>query len=155
MSLKQFWCAVGLVGTLSLSTGTVILAGGNAATAKPADGWIKVFTDRQNRAWYIDRGSMQGQGRFRYLWMFVNDASGRPLFASRSSATQGKIPYGMAMYVSTDCQSKLVRLRHAQLLDENSNVIVQKTIGDSGPINRADKDELDRAIMQSICSPKR
>ncbi len=95
---------------------------------------------------------MQGQGRFRYLWMYVNDASGRPLFSSLSGANQGKVPYGMAMYVSTDCQKKLVRLRHVQLLDENSTVIAERSTGDSGPLSRADKDELDRAVMQYICS---
>ncbi len=95
---------------------------------------------------------MQGQGRFRYLWMYVNDASGRPLFSSLSGANQRKVPYGMAMYVSTDCQKKLVRLRHVQLLDENSTVIAERSTGDSGPLSRADKDELDRAVMQYICS---
>ncbi|MGA7933508.1 MAG: hypothetical protein WCA35_08175 [Kovacikia sp.] len=73
------------------------------------------MTGKQNDVWYVDSGSIQGKGRFRYFWSYVT--AGTPYIID------GKLTYGMAYYLSVDCQEKQFRVRYIQALDENSRVI--------------------------------
>lgn len=149
---QQGLLRLGLLAML-LGNAIAVLTPGSPSVAAP-NGWVKVLTDSQDKAWYIDNGSLKRQGHIRYFWLYINDANGRPLFpnANASMTQNAQVPYGMSMYVSADCQRKLVRLRHVQLLDASSNVLSQMNPGDQGPMSHANKDGIDRAIMNHVCS---
>lgn len=134
---QKVGCAVGLM---------AILMGGTSlrSPASAASGWVQVTTDRGNRIWYVDSGSIQGTGRFRYFWSYI---VGGPPFPEA-----GKLAHSSAYYLSVDCQQKRYRLRHARSLDENTNLIKEYNFGDSQPLAPAQPGSGEEASINFVCS---
>ncbi|WP_421659267.1 surface-adhesin E family protein [Leptothermofonsia sp. ETS-13] len=137
--LQKLGCTAGV---------TIFLLGvvGFAEAAPDKKGWVAVFTDRSDKTWYVDNGSIQGHGRFRYFWSYTT--GGTPY------RENGKLAYSMAFYLSVDCQQKRFRLRYAKSLDENSNTIKEYNFGDSLPLGSPRSDSGEEASMNYVCASR-
>lgn len=109
-----------------------------------ANGWVKVITDARNKTWYVDSGSIQGRGRFRYFWSYTTE--------DLPFNEDGKLVYSSAFYLSVDCQLKRYRLRHAKSLDQNSNVVKEYSFGDDRPLAAVRSGSGEEASLNFVCS---
>ncbi|MGA7933150.1 MAG: hypothetical protein WCA35_06355, partial [Kovacikia sp.] len=91
-TLQKFCWAIGLTATLVGSSLAISSLKTFASAAPAKKGWVAVMTDKQNDVWYVDSGSIQGRGRFRYFWSYV--MAGSPYIID------GKLTYGVAYYLS-------------------------------------------------------
>lgn len=120
--LQKICCLASLSALMGLS--------GLEIASAAQKGWVRVFTDPENNyVYYIDNGTIQGKGKFRYFWMYSTSANGSSLF------TVNRRPvYSVSGYFSVDCQQGVVRVRSAQLFDQNSKLIAENHAGDQGPL---------------------
>ncbi|UBF29195.1 hypothetical protein K9N68_15965 [Kovacikia minuta CCNUW1] len=144
-TLKKFCCTIAFTATVVGSFIPAIPILNSAANAAPAkSGWVAVTTDSRNKTWYVDNGSIQGRGRYRYFWSYIVGGTPYP--------DSGKIAYSTAFYLSVDCQQKRFRLRFAKSLDENNKVIKEYDFGDKGPMGGARADSGEAASLNHVCS---
>jgi len=146
-TIKRVCLTIGLTAAL-IGTSTIAIPtlkrSANAAPAK--SGWVAVVTDGRNKTWYVDRGTVQGRGRFRYFWSYV--VGGNPYSDS------GKLAYSTAFYLSVDCQLKRFRLRFAKSLDQNNNVIKEYDFGEARPLSSARAGSGEDATLRYVCSQR-
>jgi ribonucleotide monophosphatase NagD (HAD superfamily) len=112
--------------------------------AQARGGWVRVVTDGQDKTWYVDNGSIQGKGRFRYFWSYTT--GGTPYQEA------GKPAYSTAFYLWADCQQQRYRLRYAKALDANFKLIKEYDYGDSLPLATATAGSGEAASMKFVCS---
>ncbi|MCL6436251.1 MAG: hypothetical protein K6T90_18995 [Leptolyngbyaceae cyanobacterium HOT.MB2.61] len=137
--LQRLGCTAGLI--------TFLLGVAGVAEAAPdKKGWVAVLTDPNDKTWYVDNGSIQGRGRFRYFWSYTT--GGTPY------RENGKLAYSMAFYLSVDCQQKRFRLRYARSLDENSNTIKEYNFGDRLPLGSPRSGSGEEASMNYVCASR-
>lgn len=138
-TLQKFCCIVGIAGSL-LGTARV----GEAAPAK--QGWVAVLTDQRDKTWYVDSGSIQGKGRFRYFWSYMTGGTPYP--------ENGKLVHSMAFYLSVDCQQKRFRLRYARSMDENAKTIKEFDFGESQSLGSPRSGSGEAASINFVCAQR-
>ncbi|QZZ21982.1 hypothetical protein J5X98_06095 [Leptothermofonsia sichuanensis E412] len=138
-TLQKFCCIAGTVAAL-LGTASLV----EAAPAKK--GWVEVLTDQRDKTWYVDSGSIQGRGRFRYFWSYTT--GGVPY------SENGQLVYSMAFYLSVDCQQKRFRLRYARALDENGKTIKEFNFGETQSLNSPRSGSGEEASLNFVCSQR-
>lgn len=119
-----------------------------ASAAPVPKGWVRVVTDESNQTWYVDSGSLQSRGKVRYFWSYVVGNSPYP-------DESGRLVYGAAFYLSTDCQTKSYRLRFTRLLDENNKTVQEYNHGSTRPMAQAVPGSGEEASMKFACLQRR
>lgn len=137
-SLQKLCLSIGIVATLLITSIT-------PGFAQAKGGWVRVITDSRARTWYVDTGSIQGKGRFRYFWSYTT--GGTPSYPEA-----GKLAHSTAFYLSVDCQQQRYRLRYAKALDANFKLIKEYDYGDSLPLGTANPGSGEAASMKFVCS---
>lgn len=134
-----------------LSIAAISLQWTEASQAAPAkNGWVRVITDESNNVWYLDKGSMQGRGRFRYFWVYFTLGTPLPM------SSNGRMLDSGAIYLSLDCQQKQYRTRFVQLLDQNAKVIDEADVSRQSTADRLmPGDTIGAAIVKYACSQRR
>ena len=136
-SLHKICWSIGCVATLLTTSITPGLA-------QVRGGWVRIITDNRDKTWYVDNGSIQGKGRFRYFWSYTT--GGTPY------SEAGKLVYSTAFYLSVDCQQQRYRLRYAKALDKDFKLIKEYDYGDSLPLGKATSGSGEAASMKFVCS---
>lgn len=134
--LQVFCCVVGAIATFA---GTSAIA----AAQSIEKGWVAVMTDERERTWYVDSGTIEGKGQFRYFWSYTT--------GDTPYSDNGKMAYSTAFYLSVDCQQKKFRLRYAKSLDQNSQLIKEYNFGDSQPLGSPTSGSGEEASMNYVC----
>jgi hypothetical protein len=138
-TIKQWCCSISLMMATVISPAIAIAASNTGQ-------WVPVMTDGQDRVWYVDAGTIQGRGRYRYFWSYVLNKT--PFVQA------GELVYGTAYYLSVDCRSKRFRLRFARLLDENSKTLKEYNYGDNKPLGSIPPGTGEEASIKFVCSRK-
>ena len=123
--------------TVSSLTGLLFPLSGSATQ------WVRVKTDNNNNAYYIDVSTIEGKGRFRYFWS--NVIYGEPY------RRDDKLVYSTSYYISVDCSTKLYRVRFEQLLDDKGQSIQDFTDGDNGTSGIAKPGSPEDASLKFVC----
>lgn len=120
------------------------------AAAAPQKGWVRVITDQANNVYFIDRGTIEGRGNYRFFWVYVE--LGAPIPINQS----GQLLNGGAVYMSVDCRQKVYRTRYVQLIDQNSKVIDESDVTDQSAVGKfLPSDKTGMSIVNYACARRR
>ncbi|HIK14573.1 MAG TPA: hypothetical protein IGS53_04675 [Leptolyngbyaceae cyanobacterium M33_DOE_097] len=116
------------------------------AIAQIPNTWVRINTDEYDNIAYVDRASIQGSTQFRYFWTYVTAGAPYPDEVSQKQV------YATSAYVSTDCKTKRYRLRKIRYYDQQSKVIREDDLGESGPDGFATFHPAAIATVNYVCS---
>lgn len=110
--------------------------------------WVRVLTDNNNDAWYVDASSIEGRGAYRYFWSYV-------LYSTPIPRESG-LTYSAAYYLSVDCPKQVWRVRYVRFLDKNQQTVSEYEPGESGRIGDSSiVSEGGAASLKFVCSRRR
>ena len=107
----------------SLIVLSLLLLSVEALAAPAKDSWIKVATyrdraDQDESAFYVQSGSIQDKGGYRYFTVYEGMADGRPL------AKMGNQTYqGIVFCMSTECRKRTVQFYRVDSVNPQGEVI--------------------------------
>lgn len=110
--------------------------------------WVRVLTDNNNDAWYVDAGSIEGRAAYRYFWSYV--------LYSTPVARESGLTYSAAYYLSVDCPKQVWRVRYVRFLGKNQQTVSEYEPGEAGILGDSSIiSEGGAASLKFVCSRRR
>ena len=106
--------------------------------------WVRVKTDAQNNAYYVDVSAIERSGNLRSFWS--NVIHGQP------SSVEGKLVYSTTYYIIADCENQIYIVQFERLLDENGQTLQDYAYGDSDNVGTPRPGSPEEASLKFVCS---
>jgi hypothetical protein len=149
-TLSQLGSALGLIAIATGLSAAAFITPFAALSQTAPKGWVRVKTEPNNKVWFVDAGSIKGQGRFRYFWSYITGGSPYP-----DPEVPGQLVHSSSFYLSVDCQQRAYRLRFAQLYDQNTKLLKEFDYGESRPLGKVTPGSGEEASLNFVCSRRR
>lgn len=127
---------------LGLASCAAVLLAAEVTIAAPAK-WVRIMTDSSKNIWYVDASSIQGRGRYRFFWSFIENQN--PVVQN------GRSVYSAIFYLSVDCQEQRYRLRFEEVFDQNSRSIGKQSYGEDVPLADPRPGSGEAASIRYVC----
>jgi hypothetical protein len=106
---------------------SVVVAGSGVLLSSPviaAEQWVRVKTDKFSNAWYVDKNSIQPQGKERLFWLYVVN--------TQPVNVDNEMIQSFGAYLAINCQSKRIRPRYMRLMDQHNQPLREYDLSASG-----------------------